>query len=97
MAILGLAISKGYSSYCNSFYLISTKLYEDIAYRGEIQAITFLVNWPSLKKMWLFEILTWESILNPQIRILKYAINGKRLADGTGGPSNCICRVMSNY
>ncbi len=45
---MGLEISKRFYSY--SFHLMSVKLYEDVGYRGGIQAITFLGNRPSLKK-----------------------------------------------
>ncbi len=44
----GLEISKRYFSY--SFHPMSPKLHEDVAYRRENQATTFLVNPPSLKK-----------------------------------------------
>ncbi len=43
--ILGLEISKRYSSY--SFHPISAKIYEDIGYHGGIQAVTFRGNRPS--------------------------------------------------
>ena len=32
-------------------YLISAKVYEDVVWRGEIQAITFLGNWPKILKL----------------------------------------------
>ncbi len=45
---IGLEISKRYSSY--RFHLMSTKLYEDIAYHKGMQAITLLGNRPSFTK-----------------------------------------------
>ena len=41
---------------------MSAKVYEDIGYHDGIQAIIFLGNRPSIKKMWDFEILTWDSM-----------------------------------
>ena len=46
---MGLKISKRYFSY--SFHPMSVKLYEDIGYHGGIQAVTFLGNQPSFKKI----------------------------------------------
>ncbi len=60
-----LEISKRYSSY--SFHLMPAKHFEDIDYHGRIQAITFLGNRPSFKKMWYFDILTWESMGKPKM------------------------------
>ncbi len=62
---IGLEISKCYSSY--SFHPMSVKCHEDIGYHGRIQAITFLGNRPSLKKLWHFKILTWESMGKPKM------------------------------
>ncbi len=45
---MGLAISKRYTY---TFHLMSSKLYEDSGYHGRIQAITFLGNQPSFKKI----------------------------------------------
>ncbi len=54
-----LEITKPYSFY--SFDPIAVKLYKGIAYRG-VQTITCLGNRQSLKNMWHFLILTWESM-----------------------------------
>ncbi len=57
---MGLEISRRYFSY--TFDPISAKHYDDIAYYGGIQAITFRGNWPRFKSFWHFDILTWHSI-----------------------------------
>ncbi len=36
--------------FCHSFNQMCFKFYEDIAYHGVMQAITFLGNWPSFAK-----------------------------------------------
>ncbi len=46
---MGLEISERLSSY--SFNLMLAKLYEEISYHGEIQAITVLGNRPSFKNI----------------------------------------------
>ena len=56
-----LEISKLYSSY--SFPPMPSKLHEAIGYHRGIQAIICLDNQPSLKILWHFEILTWESVV----------------------------------
>ena len=68
---IGLEISKRYSSY--RFHLMSTKLYEDIAYHKGMQAITLLGNRPSFTK---FKTL-WNNI--SQWEKLKCVISRKQL------------------
>ncbi len=60
---------------------MSAKLYEDIGYHGRIQTITFLGNRPGFKKMWHFEILTWESMGKPKMWNISKKSN--RRAKGT--------------
>ncbi len=65
-----LEISKRYASY--SVHQITSKLYENIAYHGGMQAITLLANRPNLftkklQNLWHFETLTLESTGKPKM------------------------------
>ena len=60
-----LEVSKRYFS--TSFNQMWSKLYQDVAYHGGIQAITFLVINQVLQNLWHFELLTWESVGKPKM------------------------------
>ncbi len=57
---MGLNILKRYFSF--SFQSISAKLYEDIAYHGEIQTATCHIKKKKKKKKWHFKNLFFESM-----------------------------------
>ncbi len=57
---MDLEISQHYFSYI--FHPTLPKLYEGIATIGEYQLLLFSAVGKSFKKMWHFEILTWESM-----------------------------------
>ena len=80
-------ILKSYSSY--SFHPISAKLYEDFDYHGRIQAITYLGNWQSLKKlMTLWNFVIGVNGIRKSWKLLIVERSGWKF--GTSGPIHCI-------